>query len=107
MTWYSVRILFEVKYKRDEPQKDRLYSDSFFIVKAKDPNGAAKKAMSFAQMNHETSYKNYLGETVTWKLKKLIDVFEISEGIHEFQEVYSCFYRGWYPKQLHRPKRKK
>jgi hypothetical protein len=103
MPWYGVRILYEIKCSRKEPVKDRLYSDSIFLVKAGNEERATKKATAFARANEETSYKNYLGENVTWKIKKVMDVHKIFQNkIKEFTEIYSCFYKGWYPKEVRR-----
>jgi hypothetical protein len=106
MPWYGVRMLFEIKHGHKEPVKNKLYSDSIFVVKARNEDRAVKKTIDFALVHEEASYKNYLGETVVWKIKKLMDVHEIfQDEIKEFTEVYSCLYRGWYPKLVRRSRK--
>jgi hypothetical protein len=52
----------------------------------------------------ETSYKNYRGQTVIWKVKRLMDTREmLDDDLKEFTEIYSCFYTGWHPKPVPRP----
>ncbi|MEW6324347.1 MAG: DUF4288 domain-containing protein [Nitrospirota bacterium] len=108
MAWYSVRILFEVKQGRSEPVRRRLYFDSIIIVKANNEKIAEKRGLKYARANMETSYKNYRGETVSWKVKKFMEACDIfGEKIKEFTEVYSCYYRGWYPKPVARSSAKR
>jgi hypothetical protein len=45
MPWYGVRMLFEIKHGHKEPVKNKLYSDSIFVVKARNEDRAVKKQL--------------------------------------------------------------
>lgn len=99
MPWFSVRILLESKHKGQKRKKKPFYMESIFIIKGRNESTAYKRCLKYVKKHEEISYENVRGITVSWKIKKVLDVQEIfDKEPKDFTEVYSCFYLGSYPK---------
>jgi hypothetical protein len=86
-------ILYEAS--SNELPNQPLYEESFVLIKAASLDEARTKALSYAQQS-ETSYRNERDETITWSLKRIIDVSPIlSDFFEEGAELYSRHFRNY------------
>ena len=71
-----------------------LYEETVTLLVAESEEEAMRKARLFGK-EREHSYKNGYGETITWKLKHVIDVYEIRNTLGDGAEVHSRFFRNY------------
>lgn len=64
-------ILYESS--SNTPNYEKLYEESFILLKAESLKEAEEKAEVVAQLE-QSQYQNEFGETITWSMKQIIDV---------------------------------
>ena len=85
-TMYAALLVYEASSPAAgfEP----LYQETVTLIRASSPEHAAERAREFAH-TRETSYQNEMGETITWSLKHLVDVSEVTDRIDDKAEIYT------------------
>jgi hypothetical protein len=89
--WYSARLLIERTIDRGKPPKP-LFEESVIIFQAAGRRAASKRAK---QLGRKAShhFKNFLGETVRWVFREVLEVQEImGDELTDGTEVY---FRWW------------
>jgi hypothetical protein len=71
-----------------------LYEETVAIFLATSENHAVEKAREHDR-SRQTTYQNEYHETITWVLKHLIDVSEISDEIGDGAEIYTRHFRDY------------
>ena len=72
-----------------------LYQESFILIESFSLEQAQEIAFNYSKQE-ECSFKNEKGETITWSLKKIIDVNEIlSENLEEVTDLYTRHFRNY------------
>ena len=88
--WYSVEALFRCDVQGET--RNVLYDKIIFLIKVKvkdDEKKALKKAKHMAR-KFENTYKNHLGEKVSWKLVKVLQIQNlVKKNIYDGMEVFS------------------
>jgi len=76
----------------DDPGDAPLYEETFALVKADSEATARRRVHS---ETGELQYENAAGFTVTWRLKKIIDInAPLDTELTEFTELYSRHFRN-------------
>jgi hypothetical protein len=79
----------------DSSNYEPLFEESFMIVEATSIEEAKQKTKIHATGNTST-FKNEAGETVTWTLKKIVDVNHLlHDSIADGVEIYSRHFRDY------------
>ncbi|KOT92398.1 hypothetical protein ADK86_20735 [Streptomyces sp. NRRL F-5755] len=74
---------------------DPLYEESVVLVYATDEADARKRAERRAR-SRETSYLNDRGETVSWSLKRVVDVSAVlDEDLTQDADLYARHFRDY------------
>ncbi|WP_371656545.1 MULTISPECIES: DUF4288 domain-containing protein [unclassified Streptomyces] len=72
-----------------------LYQENFVLLTAQDEEEARGKALAHGK-RLETSYENDLGETITWRLRHVVDVNEaLDSDLGDGSELYSRHFRNY------------
>lgn len=72
-----------------------LYQENFVLLTAQDEEEARGKALAHGE-RLETSYDNGLGETITWRLRHVVDVSEVLDAeLGDGSELYSRHFRNY------------
>ncbi|HHK5534366.1 TPA: DUF4288 domain-containing protein [Bacillus mobilis] len=98
---FAVKLLFESVHSGEpDPSKidehyeenhDTLFEESIILVKANNLEEAHELGERIA-IHSEESYDNMYGEQVTWKLRKVLHVFELDDTPFETgKELYARF----------------
>lgn len=95
--WFAVKMLFEsvhgdIKVVPSEGESDlKWFEESIVIFQAVSAEQAEELAVRHAQQS-EHVYRNSLGETVTWRLVRVIRTFALNDDvISDETEIYSNF----------------
>ncbi|MCC5645249.1 DUF4288 domain-containing protein [Nostoc sp. CHAB 5824] len=95
-SFYIAVILYESS--SDAPDYQPLYQEYFVLLKSSSLEKAKEKAISYAK-KEEVSYKNENGETITWSLKKVIDVNSVLddgfESASDGVDLYARHFRNY------------
>jgi Domain of unknown function (DUF4288) len=87
--------VFVYESSSDAPNYQKLYEEDYVLVKAFSDEDAKQKASLLSQKRQET-YKNEMGESITWTLKHILDVSPIlSENFEHGAEIYTRFFRNY------------
>jgi hypothetical protein len=84
MRWYSARLLFQ-------SSTGETYEDRVVLLSAESRSEAEGKAVRYGESARE-SYQNARGETITWTLETVLDIYEIQDPARVFAdgiEVYA------------------
>jgi hypothetical protein len=73
---------------------DPLYEETVTLIRADSDKRAAERAREFAKAR-EGSFENEYGETITWSLKRLVDISEIADKIDDGAEIYTRHFRDY------------
>ena len=85
MSWFSTKVRLVCFIGTHEAIR---YADSVHLLEAADFREAFEKALS-AGRSHEEEYLNSDNESVRWKLKEIISLDMLENGIVDGCEVYS------------------
>ncbi|MEV3966768.1 DUF4288 domain-containing protein [Streptomyces sp. NPDC050698] len=78
-----------------EPEQPPLYQENFVLVHATDERSARERVERRARAA-ETSYLNDRQETVTWRLKAIVDVKEAEDtDLGGDADLYTRHFRDW------------
>jgi hypothetical protein len=92
LSWFTARCHFKSEVGSKRKDGARLWEEQFFLVRAMSKKHAERKAKHLARRKQH-SYKNFAGETVSWKFAEVIDVYEmIASRFGDGTEVYSRFF---------------
>ncbi|MGZ4787597.1 MAG: DUF4288 domain-containing protein [Terriglobales bacterium] len=100
--WYTVRVLIRCTGE-GQPTEVSLYEDRLVLVNAKSHAEAKKKAAQSVRKSG-VPYKNPFGNTVRWKLTKIVDSVELFED--EAMDGKQVYWRYIYAKDPIRRLRK-
>ncbi len=92
MNFYAAVFVYESSSSAAECEP--LYEETVAIFLATSEDHAVEKAREHGR-SRETTYQNEYGETITWTLKHLIDVSEISDEIGDGAEIYTRHFRDY------------
>lgn len=77
------------------PDYDPLFQESWLIVESSSQEAARQKAEALARQN-EGSYQNEAGETITIKLRHIVDVSPLlDQEIRDGSELYARHFRNY------------
>jgi hypothetical protein len=92
LSWFTARCHFKSEVGSAQKYGTQLWEEQFFLVRAMSKKHAERKAKQLARRKQH-SYKNFAGETVSWKFAEVIDVYEmIASRFGDGTEVYSRFF---------------
>jgi hypothetical protein len=92
LSWYTARCHFKSEVENKRTYGTHLWEEAFFLVRAMSKKHAERKARHLAQRKKLT-YKNFAGDTISWKFAGVIDVCALSAGkFGDGTEVYSRFF---------------
>lgn len=81
--WYTVALLYETVHSGelrqingDEEDSTKTFEESHILVRARTEGEAMASGQRIGRDN-EVSYENVYGETVHWRLIKVLDCFEL------------------------------
>jgi hypothetical protein len=79
----------------DAPGYEPLYDESFVLIHADSVEAATERAHGLGQAE-QTSFRNQFGETITWRLKHVVDVADVTdEALADGSTVYSRHFRDY------------
>jgi hypothetical protein len=76
------------------PGYEPLYEETTTLVTAENADEATRKAREHAA-SRETTYENADGESISLRLKHLVDVSEITEPLGDGAEIYTRHFRNY------------
>ena len=96
--WYVIAILYESVHEGEPKNLDEdydtstnVYEERHILVRATSTEEAELLGEKIGK-EYEDPYENQYGETVTWKLVKILDSFELlDEQLKTGTEVYSRY----------------
>ena len=92
-TFYIAIALYESI--SSDPDSQKLYQERFILIKAISLDEAREKALEFTKQQ-ECSYKNEVGSTITWSLKRIVDVASVLyEDFEDGTELYARHFRNY------------
>lgn len=92
LSWYTARCHFKSEVENKRKFGVHLWEEAFFLVRAMSKKHAERKAKHLAQRKKRT-YKNFAGDTISWKFAGVIDVCELTaDKFGDGTEVYSRFF---------------
>lgn len=95
MPIYSVKLLKESIHS-PKISEGVCFEESIVLVRAENEDGLKKRALLNRIKNRlgDEPYSNEYGETITWKVVSVLDIFEMNDnliGDVDFVEVYSRY----------------
>lgn len=91
-SFYVAVILHEASVSA--PDYRPLYSETFVLIEAGSVEEAREKAQSHGRSD-EVRYENQFGETVTWSLRRVVDVNSIlDDDLVDGAELYVRHFRN-------------
>jgi Domain of unknown function (DUF4288) len=98
--WWAVRALYVCDVAAPHSSKRPTVEERLFLIKSSTFPKARRKAEKVAK-KEQAEYKNYLGETVHWRLIQLLEIQEIiAPRIRDQVEVYFRLYRNSKPEWI-------
>lgn len=94
---HSQRYIAIVVYESSSPAPDYkpLFEECWSIVEANSEEHARQKTQTLAQAG-EHSYQNQYGETITVRLKQIVDVALIlDQSMSDGADLYARFFRNY------------
>lgn len=92
---YIAIVLYE--YSCPNPDYESLFEECWSIIDADSVEQARQKVETLAQQN-EDSYQNQYGETITVKVKHIVDVaplLYLNRSIIDGTDLYARFFRNY------------
>jgi len=79
----------------DAPDYEPLYEESLVLIRAASDEAAAARAEELG-VEEQTSYVNDVGETITWTLKRVLDVSRtLTDELEDGTTLYSRHFRDY------------
>jgi Domain of unknown function (DUF4288) len=77
------------------PDYEALFEESFMLVKASSLEEAKQKAKHYGD-THTATFENGSGESITWKLKHIVDVNQALDDVDlDGAEIYARHFRDY------------
>jgi Domain of unknown function (DUF4288) len=77
------------------PDYETLFEESFMLVKASSVEEARQKTQHYTD-THTSTFKNAAGDSITWKLKHIVDVNQVLYDVDlDGAEIYARHFRNY------------
>ncbi len=77
------------------PNYQPLFEESFILMKASSVEEAQQKTQKYADA-HTSTFQNESGDSITWKLKHIVDVNQVLNDIDlDGSEIYARHFRNY------------
>jgi Domain of unknown function (DUF4288) len=92
-SFYMAVVLYESSSDASDYQP--WYQEGFVLIKASSLEEAKEKALNYAK-REQVSYQNEYKETITWSLKRLVDVNNLLyDEFEDGTEIYARHFQNY------------